>query len=231
MECLNTYSALSGYLDGWATEQERRDVERHLSSCEHCSMMMREFRTLRCSMGELPARKPTRQTSSELLVLASRASARRRRRLSLAHAIADWYSNLRFGLQNMMRPLALPVAGGLLSTVVLFAMLVPDLVHEVHPVKDDIETSVFTQAAVKEISPVWGVHNNDITVDLVVDENGRMLEYRVVSGQNLLENESVRRSLENNLMYGQFYPATQFGQPVSGKLRVTFRSSTIDIKG
>jgi hypothetical protein len=231
MECLNTHSALSGYMDGWATEQERRDVERHLSSCEHCSTMMREFRTLRRSMGELPSRKPTQKTFSELLVLASRASARRRRRLSLAHAIHDWYSNVRFGIEHLMRPLALPVAGGLLSTVVLFAMLVPDLVHEVHPVKNDIETSVSTHAAVKEISPIWGVHNDDITVDLVVDEYGRMLEYRVVSGQNLLQNESIRRSLENNLMYGQFYPATQFGQPVAGKLRVTFRSSTIDIKG
>jgi len=231
MECLNTHSALSGYLDGWATEQERRDVERHLSSCEHCSTMMREFGTLRRSMSELPAREPTPQTSSELLVIASRASARRRRRLSLAHAITDWYSNLRFGIEHMMRPLALPVAGGLLSTVALFAMLVPDLAHEVHPVKNDIETSVFTQATVKEISPIWGVHDNDITVDLFVDENGRMLEYRVVSGQNLLQNESIRRSLENNLMYGQFYPATQFGQPVAGKLRVSFRSSTIDIKG
>ncbi len=231
MECLNTYSALSGYLDGWATEQERRDVERHLSSCDHCSTRMREYRTLRRSMRQLPALKPNPQTSAELLVLASRASARRRRRLNLAHTITDWYSNLRFGIKNMMRPLALPVAGGLVSTVILFAMLVPDLVHEVHPVKNDIGTNFFTQAAVKEISPVWGVQNSDITVDLVVDENGRMLEYRVVSGQNLLHDESVRRSLENNLMYGQFYPATQFGQPVAGKLRVSFRSSTIDIKG
>src|SRR5215471_6551480 len=129
MECLNTHSAISGYLDGWATEQERRDVERHLSSCEHCSTMIREFRTLRRSIGELPVRKPTQKTSSELLVAASRASARRRRRLRLAHAIHDWYSNVRFGLEHMMRPLALPVAGGLVSTVILFAMLVPDLVH------------------------------------------------------------------------------------------------------
>ncbi len=231
MECLNTVSALSGYLDGWATEQERRDVERHLSSCDHCATRMRDYRTLRRSMSGLRPVQPTAQLSARLMVLASRAGARRRRRLSLRHAVRDWYSNVRLGIHNLMRPLALPVAGGLLSTIVLFGMLVPDLFHEVHPVANDIETSVFTQAAVKEISPVWGVQNNDITVDLIVDENGRMLEYRVVSGQNLLRDESVRRSLENNLMYGQFYPATQFGQPVAGKLRVSFRSSTIDIKG
>ena len=231
MECLNTHNALSGYLDGFDTEQERRDVERHLSSCDDCCTRMREFQTLRRTMRQLPRRLPAQQTSAELFVLASRASSRRRRRVNLKHAITDWYSSLRLGIHNMMRPLALPVAGGLVSTMVLFAMLVPDLVHEVHPVKNDIETSMFTPAAVKEISPVWGVHNDDITVDLVVDENGRMLEYRVVSGQNLLRDESVRRSLANNLMYGQFYPATQFGQPVAGKLRVSFRSSTIDIKG
>jgi hypothetical protein len=192
---------------------------------------MREFRTMRRSMRALTKRKPTSRVSSQLFVLASRASARRRRQLSLAHAISAWYSDLKLGIHNLMRPLALPVAGGLLSTAILFSMLVPDLAHEVHPVKNDIETSVFTQATVKEISPISGVNNDDITVDLVVDEYGRMLEYRVVSGQNLLRDESIRRRLENNLMYGQFNPATQFGQPVAGKLRISFRSSTIDIKG
>jgi hypothetical protein len=129
-----------------------------------------------------------------------------------------------------MRPLALPVAGGLISTFFLFGMLLPEFTYQAPSVHNDIEVSLFTAATIKDISPI-GEADTDVTVDLTVDENGRMLEYRVVSGEHMLRDESLRRRLINNLMYGQFYPATQFGQPVAGKLRVTFRSSTIDIRG
>jgi Putative zinc-finger len=231
MECVIPHSDLSDYLDGWATDQERRDIERHLSSCTDCSGRVQEYREIRQSMRQLPSRKLSQHVITKLQVLASRESARRRKRIDWAHAASEWYSGLRLCMHNMMRPLALPIAGGLFSTAALFALLMPDLAHEVHPVHNDIETSVFTQATVKEISPIGGVSDNDITVDLIVDQNGRMLEYRVIGGNNLLRDESMRHRLENNLMYGQFNPATQFGQPVAGKLRVTFRSSTIDIKG
>ena len=231
MECVISHSDLSDYLDGWATDRERRNIERHLSCCAHCSERVREYCAIRGSMRSLPARRPSRNLVTKLQILASREGARRRKRIDWSHAASDWYAGLRLSMHNMMRPLALPIAGGLFSTAALFAMLMPDLAHEVHPVHNDIETSVFTQATVKLISPIDVVSDNDITVDLTVGENGRMLEYRVIGGENLLRDESIRRKLESNLMYGLFNPATQFGQPVAGKLRVTFRSSTIDIKG
>ena len=230
MECLTSHRGLSEYLDGWGTDDERREIERHLSSCLHCAERADEYAQVRSCLRRLPARRPSAQLATQLQVLASRESLRKRKRLSLAHTVSEWYGGLQLSMKNLMQPLALPVVGGLVSTVVLFAMLMPDLAYEVHPVHNDIETSVFTQATVKDVTPI-GLSDSDITVDLKVDENGRMLEYRVVSGDSLLRDESLRRRLENNLMYGQFNPATQFGQPVAGKLRVTFRSSTIDIKG
>lgn len=226
MECLSSSRELSDYLNGRGTEQERRELQRHLASCPRCADQADE--RVRAAVQRLPVRKPGEALQARLQVMASQESLRRRKRLSLAHAWQDWKENFQLSFKNLMRPLALPVAGGLLSTAVLFGILVPDLAVEVHPILNDIETSVFTQATVRDITPVGDV---DITVELTVDENGRMLEYRVVNGADHLRDENVRRRLEMNLMYGQFNPATQFGQPVAGKLRVSFRSSTIDIRG
>ncbi len=228
MECLSSSRELSDYLNGRGTEQERREVHRHLSSCPRCADQAEE--RVRAAVLRLPVRTPDQALKTRLQVLASKESLRRRKRLSIAHAWKNWRENFQLSFKNLMRPLALPVAGGLISTAFLFGMLMPDLAVEVHPIHNDIETSVFTQATVRDITPI-SVADVDITVELTVDENGRMLEYRVVSGADHLLNESVRRRLEMNLMYGQFNPATQFGQPVAGKLRVSFRSSTIDIRG
>ena len=166
----------------------------------------------------------------KLLAIASAEAGRQRDRLDFRRRVEAWRQRWTFNMNSMLKPLALPVAGGLLSAILLFAMLTPDFAYEVHPVHNDIETSVYTQATIKDISPI-GVSDTDITVELTVDENGRMLEYRVIHGASLLADESIRRRLVNNLMFGQFYPATQFGQPVAGKLRVTFTSSSIDIRG
>ena len=97
----------------------------------------------------------------------------------------NWRENFQLSFKNLMRPLALPIAGGLISTAFLFGMLMPDLAVEVRPIHDDIETSVFTQATVRDITPI-SVGDVDITVELTVDENGRMLEYRVVNGEDHL---------------------------------------------
>lgn len=228
MECLTLNRALSDYLQGRGTDESRREMQRHLAVCATCANRADE--RVRANTRALPVRRPPASLETKLRIIASQQSAHRRKRLTFAHAFRDWHDHLRLSVNNMMRPLALPVAGGLLSTLVLFGILLPEFAKEVHPIRNDIEVSLFTAATIKDMSPI-GEADTDITVDLTVDENGRMLEYRVLTGEHLLRDESLRRRLVYNLMYGQFNPATQFGQPVAGKLRVTFRSSTIDIRG
>ena len=227
MECWNSHR-VSDYLNGRGTPEESRAAARHLDECPVCAD--RADDRLHHSLRSLPVRVPSSQLTSKLRVLASREALRRREGVHPWRRIKTWYHKASFNMNAMMKPLAVPVAGGILSAILLFAMLTKDFAYEVHPVHNDIETSVYTQATIKDIGSI-GVSDTDITVELTVDENGRMLEYRVIGGEHLLRDESLRRRLVNNLMYGQFYPATQFGQPVAGKLRVSFRSSTIDIKG
>jgi hypothetical protein len=64
-----------------------------------------------------------------------------------------------------------------------------------------------------------------------VDEQGRMIDYAVVAGAGVLANAAVRRRLENMLLFTEFTPATSFGQPMTSKMRIWFRTSRIDVKG
>jgi hypothetical protein len=129
-----------------------------------------------------------------------------------------------------MRPLALPFAGGVFSTVVLFSMwLVPT-----YPVRGsnafDAPTMLTTEATVKRTGPV-GTSGGEVIVDVMIDGQGRMVDYNIVSGHSGLTSDALRRNIENILIFTEFTPATAFGQPMSGKMRLQLGSSRIDVKG
>jgi len=76
-----------------------------------------------------------------------------------------------------------------------------------------------------------GTAGEDVVVDVTVDELGHMADYVVVSGASTLKNDVLRRSLENTLLFAEFDPATNFGRPMNGKIRLVLRSSSVDVKG
>jgi len=41
----------------------------------------------------------------------------------------------------------------------------------------------------------------------------------------------LRHSIENSLLFTEFWPATNFGRPIAGTIRISFRSSHIDVRG
>jgi hypothetical protein len=176
------------------------------------------------ALRRLPVRTPPAGLRTSLRVLASRE----RQRL-LAREI-NWRDRLNLFATNLMRPMALPFAGGIFSTIALFSMcLIP-----MYPVRgddtSDIPTVLTTEAAVKYTAPIGGACG-EVVVDVIVDESGRMVDYKIVSGFNVLTSDQVRRSLENRLIFTEFKPVTQFGQPTAGKLRIYFRNSEVDVKG
>jgi hypothetical protein len=231
MECLKSTRAISALLDPAESEREEvREMARHVGSCQSCSDTVSEFQDLREELRSLPAREPSAEVMIALRVVASRERARRLARLSYSSAFAAWRNRVHLTLTNLMQPLALPVAGGLASALLLFACLAPDLVFELHPVKCDVPTSLFTAARLKDVSwPTIG--DAEIVVDVNVDDQGRFTDYSIVSGASLLRDETLRRRFESSLLLTQFTPATAFGMPTPGRTRVFFHSSRIDIKG
>jgi hypothetical protein len=165
---------------------------------------------------------------TSLRILASRALSRR--------STKAWLDSLRLFADNLARPLALPFAGGVFSTVILFSMwLVPTYPMRVAASGFDVPTGLTTEATVKGTGPI-GTAGEDMVVDVTIDGGGRMVDYAIVqsnnvSGRNVLNSAALRRNLENMLLFTEFTPATSFGQPTAGKIRLYLDSSYIDVKG
>ena len=126
--------------------------------------------------------------------------------------------------------MALPVAGGVCSTLVLFGMFVVPAYPLLTRGDVDVPTVLNTPGSVKGMAP-FSVGDTDVVVDVFVDEQGRMMDYAIVAGASVLANAQMRRRLENALVFSNFTPATSFGQPMMSKLRLWFHSSRIDVRG
>jgi hypothetical protein len=169
-----------------------------------------------------------------LRVVASRERQRAAQRRHWSARLNGWLEKGRLAFENVMRPLAVPVAGGVFSAVTLFniwvvpaypAATLPSAING----KLDVPTKLTTAAQVKGFSLVSsGV--GDIVVDILLDDRGRMVDYVIVN-EDALPSAAARRNLENMLVFSTFVPATSFGRPVAGKMRLWVSSSRIDVKG
>ncbi|MEK7754887.1 MAG: zf-HC2 domain-containing protein [Acidobacteriota bacterium] len=229
MKCQAVDRRVSAYLDGLLPVEERRQIEAHLDGCPACALQTQQLAQLRTRLRALPARTPPPHLTTSLRVLASRERARVATRASHGALIRHWLDRASLIGHNLMRPLALPFAGGLVSALVLFSMLVPQFRGQT-VVSDDVPTMLTTEATVKSAMS-YGLGDADIVVDVLVDESGRMLDYWVPDGQRWDGDPQLRRSIEKTLVCMQFTPGTMFGQPASGKLRITLRRSHVEVKG
>jgi hypothetical protein len=177
------------------------------------------------ALRSLPRLRPPAKLNSALRVLASREIQKIVEGGGLTRM-----DRFRLAFDNMMRPIALPFAGGVFSAVILFSMwVVPS-----YPVRAssafDVPLGITTEAAVRRMAPIATTASEDVVVDLNIDGDGRMVDYAIVSG-GVSNDAALRRSIEGFLLLTSFTPATAFGQPVAGRLRLTLRSSHIDVKG
>jgi hypothetical protein len=230
MDCSQVSSLLSQLADGHLIDAERRDALAHLDTCPGCARNFEQLLEVRTAVRALPARRVPPMLALSLRVIASRESARRRRYHGLMAALQAWGENFWFRLNGMMRPLALPAAGGLASAVLLFSMVMPNFQGLVRAHSNDVPTMLFTGATViSSHELVLGV--DEMTLDVYVDERGRVIDYAFPDGSAQLNTAATRRQLENSLLFTQFQPATSFGQPTAGWVRVSLRRSQIDVKG
>jgi hypothetical protein len=188
-----------------------------------------DARTIRRALRSMPVRVPPADLDLRLRVTASREASRRR--LSANGRVSFWQERVRMWFADLMRPLALPTAGGFVSAVILFGLLAPNLaVRDVSAQTADIPTSLYTEASVKSSLPL-GYDGAEMLVDVTVDEEGRMVEYFLPEDVPVKSTPELRRNIENHLLTMVFTPATTFGQPTASRLKIWLRNSRIDVRG
>jgi hypothetical protein len=230
MNCRQVQGLLSAYSDDRLPERERRDVAAHLDGCRRCALASQQLVRTRETLRRLPVLSPPAGLTTSLLILASRERARRLES-GLGDALGHWSLRARLWAEDMMRPLALPMAGGLVSAILLFAVLLPYVYSGTASNIYDVPTDLSTGVTFRSMGP-FGINDDDaIVIDVTIDPQGRMIAYSTPNGQKWVKNPAVRRSIENVLLFTVFNPGTTFGQPSPGRFRLTLRRSEIEVKG
>jgi hypothetical protein len=226
MECRSAKRKVSAYLDNAMSEKERRELRLHLNACRVCALESQRLQRVRNTLRSLPQRNAPPDLSVRLRVVASKA------RKDATNRWSRRWERLELTLKHLMRPLALPAVGGLCSAIFLFSALVPTFVpaFAMGNALGDVPTMLKTQPTVKYMAPI-AFGGGDAEVDLAIDDQGRIVDYVIVSAPGQ-KSEQLRRIIENNLLFTEFWPATAFGKPIAGTVRISFRSAAgIDVKG
>lgn len=235
MSCDSVQERISSLLDHQLVSAEREDVSAHLQSCATCSARLQALESLRAALRGMNQSPVPPALAMRLRVIASHERWRHLSSISVSASLRCWGDRAELVFENLMRPLALPFAGGLLSALLLFGMLVPNLSFQ-HNFHDDLQLAFssdpdgrLVESLPGEGSPTWlwtrdsvrlepanAISSRDETVlELTIDEYGRVADYSVSQGQLTPEMQSL-------ILWSRFTPGTLNGKKASGKVSVVF---------
>lgn len=186
---------------------------------------------IRQILRSLPQQQMPADLRRRIQIAASRESAKRRRWTQTP----EWFYRLQAAFQlwsaNMMRPLALPCAGGLTATVLIFSMFIHTYPVRANSLNNDIPTALYTPPSART-TPPFESSVADVEIEVSITEQGRFAGYEIVAGSQAWSPE-VQRSVARTLLFVEFTPATSFGQPVASVMRISLRKgdSNITVKG
>lgn len=240
MSCKTVRTRLAGYLDDALVDApgpvERREIGQHLDQCENCREELQRYRRLSVLLSRMPRVVPPKDLAIRIKVAASQAQEtqgweRRWQRIKdRAEILVD----------NVFRPLTVPATGGLFSAFIIFVfvlhMIAPGITVQADP--NDIPTGLlqpaelisltdYPEAVVAEMQHPDVELQNDLLVDVIVDANGQMTTYNIISGP---DTQDVRRHLDQMLIFSRFRPMLSFGRPIPGG-HVVLSFSAIHVRG
>jgi hypothetical protein len=242
MRCNHIREKISLLLDRNLTAGEHGDVLAHMTSCRACQAHFDSLQFVQEGMRTLPIPAVPPALTAQLRVIASHERARHLARVDFGSRVRYWTDRIRLAFDNMMRPFAVPVTGGVFSAVVLFSVLVPNitflrangteppiagLVGE-RPVVTDPEGEIvgvfkdregqIVGAGGKALTLVPGnttISGNETSLILLIDDRGRVEGYYLYGGE-------LTEEMTNLILLSQFTPATASGQRTWGLTQVVF---------
>jgi len=235
MSCDNVQDLISSFLDGRIPAGERERLSAHIKSCRECGAQLESAQNLRAALRTMNHAPIPAALSANLRVLASHERARTLARVSLSARVKSWRSQAQLAFDNMMRPFALPFAGGFLSALIAFGTLVPTLTFQ-HAFADqslftypdgevvELGSNGYLSQMAGDIPRIVRGDDADIppdanVVDLVIDENGHVSDWSLARGQ-------LTPDLQSIIMFSQFKPATYLGLPTWGRVKAVQSPST-----
>ncbi len=221
MRCTSIKQRLKAYHEGDLDGFARAAVRLHLRWCKDCFEEYEWTAEVSSPLRALPALEPPRSLQTQIRAALSVELARGSRwRWQLAQ--------LRAAFRASLRPMAIRALGGALSALVLFGAVMPDLWAVRVLAADDIPVTYLAQRLVSaptlhEPGPYAMPPNT--TVLVYVDTRGGAYKFDLPDEQNT--DSKLRAEIAKALLFAEFEPATVFGQPVAGRILLTFTSCTV----
>ena len=224
MSCESVRPLIHALAGGPVAAGEREAAVAHLEDCQDCNRFYEEMRSQRAALrGLQEATKPPASLLERLRVDASHERSRRLTRLTWAARWANFQSTAQLHFDNLYRPFALPVMGGIVSALLMFGVLSPS-VSFAHNRSSEHPVPVFTfpdgtVTGVGEfpiIEPVYfPAGAGSIVLLLTIDDHGRVRDYTVTRGK-------MTKEVQDFILFSVFTPATLFGKPTWGQVRAVF---------
>jgi hypothetical protein len=223
--CDKVRSSFSAYLDGAVDGRQMQKIARHLEICESCREEFDALRQMQRSLAMLgPAKAPENMGM--------------RLRVAISHEIAakksSWLDALALKWDNAFRPLLVQASAGLASSIALVGGIVlllgglaapaPVMAND-EPLMGAMTSPHYLYSAVMP-RPIFTGSDSVIVVEAMVNDQGRVYDYDIVSGP---ADSAVRSQVIDQLTLSVFEPARVFGTPVRGRVVLTF--SGISVQG
>jgi hypothetical protein len=218
LECTFIQKLMSPFIDSMVTAREADQVESHVAGCEPCHRQLQSYISMRSLVARIDA-----PPVPEDMVLETRV------RLSQARN-KNFLVRFENRVNYVLKPLIMPVLLGVSLTMLFFGVLLGSLASNTTVLAQDrlAEEPLFgLYKPVRTTDPNWvRFASNEkqdldepLTIDTHVGNEGRVLDYQVLSGP---QNPEVNGWIRQILSLAQFTPATAFGKPVESKIILTF---------
>jgi len=221
MKCSVAKGLMSTYVDGCMTRSLLAQMNEHLGGCADCAAYFASVQQTQSLVASLGRKVAPANLALKLRVAISQEIANRRR--------SRW-EMLRVRWENAFNATMVPATAGLVTTLIIFGVLISFLYPAQVSASNDVPTQLYTPAQLQstpfELS--MGVANAEsLVVEAYVGPDGRIQDYRILSEPK--DAEAILPQLKNMLIFTTFQPATAFGQPTSGHVILTF--SKVQVKG
>jgi hypothetical protein len=212
---------MSPYVDGCVSRSQLAEMNEHVSACPECATRFASVRRTQSLVSSLGRHAAPPELALKLRVALSQEMANSRR--------SRW-ERLRVRWDNAFNATMVPATAGLVTTLVIFGVLISFLYPAQVSASNDVPTVLYTPAQLRSTPLEWSVgvtSAESLVVEAIVGPDGRIQDYRILSAPE--EADAVLPELKNMLLFTTFQPATAFGQPTSGRVILTF--SRVQVRG
>jgi anti-sigma factor RsiW len=224
--CSAVQDRFTEYLDGRLNGREMQLVAAHLGGCRGCSQ---EWASLCQAQASLAALGPVAEPPD--LLLRIRVAVSQERARSRRSAFEGWD----LAWKNTVGPFLLQAGAGFASAVLLLGSIIvlitmfaqPEMAQasKDEPLGNPTAPRLVSLSSDASDSQI-GALSAPVVVEVSINGEGQMYDYRIVSGPN---DATTRSQIEDMLLMSKFEPARFFGQPVRGLAVLSF--SGVSVRG